>query len=498
MARSFALAAALTLALAGCGGAPKPPAPSPSPPPPTKPAPVAADPEPFRATRPAKGAPSHSTYPTPELARLGNGLSVYFIARSSRVVALRFVVRHGASSVDEGKSGLADLTARMLTESTRKKSSAALAEAVESLGTTLSSGAERDGSEATLTVLPGDVPRALGLLAEVATTPAFAEDDFARVKNEWLDTLRAERQNPQRLATLAALRALWGNRFGAPVAGSVPDVEKLTTKDLRDFHRRAYTPDSAALIVVGDLDKAKLTADIERAFGTWRGKDAIAAAPAPTPAIPAKTRVLVIDRADAVQSAMIAVTPAPKRSDPGYEARQIVGRALGGLFTSRLNSNLREKHAYTYGAIAQPVASRTWGALIVSTSVRTDVTAPALDEIMVELKKIRDPSPATAITADEIQRSKADLVFGVGSTLEHPSRIADVTSELFVHALPLDYETRYPERLAALAPEAIQTAANAISADQLLVVIVGDRAKIEPALKQRGYAVELAPSSLTE
>jgi zinc protease len=349
-----------------------------------------------------------------------------------------------------------------------------------------------------LTVLPGDVPRALGLLAEVVTTPAFTEEDFTRVRNEWLDTLRAERQNPQRLATLTALRALWGNRFGAPVAGSVPDVEKLTTRDLRDFHRRAYTPDSAALIVVGNVDKAKLGADIERAFGAWRGKDAIAAAPAPTPAIPPKTRVLVIDRAEAVQSALVAVTPAPKRSEPGYEARQVVGRALGGLFTSRLNSNLREKHAYTYGAFAQPVASRAWGALIVSTSVRTDVTVPALDQVLVELKRIRDPSPATAITADEIQRSKADLVFGVGSTLEHPSRIADVTSELFVHALPLDYETRYPELLTALAPEAIQAAANAISPDQLLVVIVGDRAKIEPALKQRGYAVELAPPSLSE
>jgi zinc protease len=336
------------------------------------------------------------------------------------------------------------------------------------------------------------------LLAEVVLTPAFVEADFTRVKDEWLDALRAERQNPQRLATLAAVRALYGSRFGAPVAGSVPDVQKLSTKDLRDFHRRAYQPDSAALVVVGTLDKPQLSAELERTFGTWHGKSAIAEAPAPAAEMPVKTRVLVIDRPDAVQSALVAVMPAPRRAEVGYEARQVVGRVLGGLFTSRLNSNLREKHAYTYGAFAQPVAARSFGLLVVSTSVRTDVTAPALSEIQLELAKIRDPSPATTVSADEIQRAKADLVFGLGSTLEHPSRIADTTSTLFVQGLAPDYNTRYPDTLAALAPEAIRAAATSLIGERLLVVIVGDRAKIEPALKERGQVVELAPASLTE
>lgn len=486
------------LLLAACAGSPPKPAPTPAPTPAKSAAPAPADPEPFRATRPQKGEPSRFTYPTPELFRLGNGLPVYFVARPSRVVALSFVVRHGASSVGEGKSGLADLTARMLTESTRKKSSAALAEAVESLGTTLSSSADRDASETSLTVLPGDVPRALSLLSEVVLTPGFVEADFTRVKDEWLDALRAERQNPQRLASLAAVRAVYGSRFGAPVAGSVPDVQKLSTKDLRDFHRRAYQPDSAALVVVGALDKQKLSAELERTFGGWRGKSDVPQAPAPVAEMPAKTRVLVIDRPDAVQSALVAVMPGSKRSDPGYEARQVVGRALGGLFTSRLNSNLREKHAYTYGAFAQPVAARSFGLLVVSTSVRTDVTAPALSEIQLELAKIRDPSPATTVSADEMQRAKADLVFGLGSTLEHPSRIADTTSTLFVQGLAPDYNTRYPETLGALAPEAIRSAATSMVGEQLLVVIVGDRAKIEAGLRERGHVVELAPANLTE
>ncbi len=480
--------------------------------PPRKPAPVpaasaapppatsalAADPEPFRKERPKPGPAGHFEYPTPELAHTKSNLPVYTVTRPSRIVALRLVIRHGANAVEPGKSGLAGLTARMLSESTRKKSSAALAEAVESLGSTLNSEATRDESVVSLTVLPNDVPRALELLAEVALMPAFTDADFTRVRAEWLDGLRSERQNPQRLATLAAVRGLFGPKFGAPVDGRLKDVERLTAADLRDFHKKAYTPDSAALFVVGPLESRVVLAEVERTFGGWRGKSAVSEPETIAAEVPDKTRVLIVDRPGAVQSAVTAVEPFPRRSEPGFEARQVAGRILGGLFTSRLNMNLREEHAYTYGAFSHPVATRALGALLVSSSVRTDVTAPALDEMVAELGRIRDPAAGAPLSDGEIQRAKADLIFHLGSTLEHPSHIADVTSELFVQGLPLDYHTRYPATIRALDRRSIEQAAASISANRLLVVIVGDRAKIEPALRQRGHNPEAAPAEWLE
>jgi zinc protease len=485
-------------ALAGCGHSkPAPPQVAPKPVASVAPA-EAADPEPFRAARPAPGAAGQFTYPTPEQMKLANGLSVYLVKRRARVAALKLVISHGASEVPEGKAGLAGLTARMLTESTQKKSSAALAEAVEALGTTLASDASRDESNVSLTVLPTELPRALGLLAEVVTTPAFSPTDFARVRAEWLDGVRGERQNPQRLATLVAVRSVFGPVLGAPVTGSIPELEKLTAADLREFHRKLYTPDSAALVVVGDVDARELMAQVGKAFGSWRGKSTIVRAPVTLPQGPERTRVLIVDRPGAVQSAVVTLQPFPKRSDPGYEARQAMGRVLGGLFTSRLNTNLREEHAYTYGVFAQPVSSRQWGALVVSSSIRTDVTAAALDEIVLELKRMQDPSLGAPVGREELGRAKADLIFNLGATLEHPNRVADEASELFVDGLPLDYDARYPSLVSALSEEEVSDAARGITPSRLQVVIVGDRSKIEPELTRRGYAPELAPSALSD
>ncbi len=202
-----------------------------------------------------------------------------------------------------------------------------------------------------MTVLPADFAAALKLLAEVVTEPAFSTQDFDRVKNEWLDAVRAERQDPQRLAAVTAFRALNGPIFGAPVNGTLADLRRLAVGDLRDFHARAYTPDNSALIVVGSLDAAGIKAEVEQKLGAWRGKNRIVQVAAP-PRAPAVQRVLYVDRPDAVQTAISAVQSFPVRSEPGYEAREIVVTTLGGLFTSRLNTNLREQHAFTYGAFA--------------------------------------------------------------------------------------------------------------------------------------------------
>ncbi|HMJ10930.1 MAG TPA: pitrilysin family protein, partial [Polyangiaceae bacterium] len=408
-----------------------------------KPAPRAApaDLEPWRKQRPAPGAPAELAYPAPEVVRLPNGLTLYVLQRKAGIAELLLVVRHGQSSVPEGKSGLAALTARMLSEGTRAKTTLALAEAVESLGTTLETDAGRDHSSVALQTLPRDLGQGLALLAEVVQAPRFDAKDFARVKNEWLDGLIAERQQPQRLASLVALRLLLGMSQGAPVSGSVPDVKSLNVPDLRDFHRRYYTPADSALILVGDFTLADVKAPVEKSLGTWRGH---AAQPSPTPKAPAPApgkRLVLVDRSDAVQTALFSIQVFPKRNVAGHEARQVLSNLLGGLFTSRINQNLREKHAFTYGARSTLMATRAWGAFSVATSVRTDVTGAALEQLGLELAGIANNSKP--IKPPELSRSKIDLINALGAHLEHTGHIAEDLAQSFVQSLPTDYVSRY-------------------------------------------------------
>jgi zinc protease len=496
-----ALRAAFALALFGvvaCSGnvktyqakPPAPPAPSSS---------VAPDPEPWRSERPKAGKPGELHFPEPNLLKLANGLSVYIVERPTAVVALEFVVRHGASSLTEGKSGLAALTARLLVESTKKHSSRDLAEAAESLGSPLSSNASRDESTVSLSVLKSDTDRALALLAEVVREPAFDEKEFERVRGEWVDGLVAERQAPDRLASLAGLRLLNGPVLGAPVSGGLTDVKRLRVTDLKEFHARRYVPSDSALVIVGDTGFEALRPSLDRYFGSWRAaappaKSPPAQLPPPNPGL----KLVAIDRPGAVQTAIFAGQRFPPRSAPGFEAREVLGEIVGGLFTSRINMNLREKHAYTYGASARPVATRQWGAFVVGTSVRTDATAPALSEALHELQLARDPSLGAPLTNEEIARAKAALLHELGARLEHGSLIAGSIVNLFSLDLGTNYYTHYPELVNAVTPADLEASQRLLSPEDLIVVVVGDVAQIRPGFDKLGWKLEPADDSLTD
>ena len=457
-----------------------------------------ADPDAFRLSPPKPGAHPAVKFPTPGIKTLANGITLLVLPKHSAVTTLSVVVRRGASSLPLGKSGLAALTARMLTEGTQLHSSLALAELSESLGSTLQADAGRDESHVELSTLTADVARGLELLAEVVFKPAFHDADFTRVKGEWLDGLRAERQEPSRLASLVALRSLLGPSAGAPVSGGIPDVEKLTVADLRTFHARNYLPANLAVIAVGDVTLAALEPDVERLFGRATGTASAPENASATPDAPSKLELLIVDRKDSVQTSIFAVQPFPKRSEPGFEAREIMSSLVGGLFTSRLNSNLREQHAYTYGVHAQALATRQWGAFYAATEVKSETTTDALGELLKELARAQDPKRGAPITEQEAARARTDLMHSLGARLEHTSSLADAMATLFAQQLPTDYYTKYPAFVSAIPTSEVAAQAARLTPQRLLVVIVGDRAQLEPSLKQRGYAPEIADPRLLE
>jgi len=468
---------------------------------PTRPATTAsAAPEPdesWRNTPPEPGAAAQLVYPAAELSTLPNGLTVAVVRRPTRVATLAVVVRHGQSAVETSKSGLAALTARMLTEGTRHRSALALAEAVEGLGSSLEHDSGRDDSTLSLHTLVQDVPEGLTLLAEVVQEPAFAAADFSRVQREWIDGLVAERQSPMRLGSLVGLRLLLGPDHGAPVGGSVVDVEKLRVADLAKFHRERYVPASAAVIVVGDVSVEGAREAVARAFGKWKTQKPVPPpryAPIPTAA---PTRVVVVDRPDSVQSAIFVGQTLPARKEPGHEARLLLSSVVGGLFTSRINDNLREQHAYTYGARSDVAATRLWGAFVVQTSVETAVTADALGELVSELRRAKDPSLGAPITGEEVARARADLASALGAHLEQTDRMAADVATLFVHGLGPRYHAEFESTLAAVTTAQVAEQAQRLDPERLVVVVVGAKSSIQPALEKKGFVVTQAGDALT-
>jgi zinc protease len=349
-----------------------------------------------------------------------------------------------------------------------------------------------------MTSLREDLKPALALLVEVAREPSFAQKEIERVRGEWLDSLEAERQSPSRLASLVGLRLLLGTTVGAPVNGSRPDVEKLNREDLVRFYGETFVPDNLALVVVGDVTMDDVRPIAAELLGPWKAR---APTPEPTPAPPATLdgkKVYFVDRPGAVQSALFVAQPFPKRSEPGHEAREVLNSVLGGLFTSRLNMNLRETHAYTYGVRSLDMATRDWGAFAVMTQVRTDVTGPALVEALSEVKRARDPGMGAPISDGEVAVARADLEQHLGATLARTEDVADRVEELFIQDLPVDYLQKYPALLDSVTPTTASVVAQKLDPEHSVVVVVGDKAAVAEQLTSRGFTVEPAADALTD
>jgi zinc protease len=450
------------------------------------------DTERWRKTAPMPGADSPWTYPVPSVATLSNQMRVYVLQRPSGPVSLSLVIRHGASDVPPDKCGLASLTASLMAEATKTKNHHVLSEIAESLGSTLTGDANRDYVHLSLDTLAEDVNRGIDLLAETLTSPAFAAADFLRLRKQHLDDLVAERQNPSRLASLVGLRAILGERFGAPVGGRLSSIRSLAVEDVQHWHRRYAYPDAVALLVVGPVDASTVIASAENALGKLRGKRPNLDAP-PTAHPADSTQVYLVDRPNSVQSAIFVAQTYPNRSAPGYAARQILDNIIGGQFTSRVNQNLREQHAYTYGAHSATVATRHFGLFAISTNVETDVTVPAVQEIVKELRELRGPNPLRPIGVEELERARTGSIQSLGSHLEDGHRLLLDLEQIFVHALPPTYLGDYLSEVRGLDGASLATESERLAPDHLSIVVVGDLSRVREQLETAGLRTTLTP-----
>jgi zinc protease len=424
---------------------------------------------------PQPAQPKELVRPEPGSLQLGNGFSVWALSAPAATLSLRVTCRVGARDNPAGKSGLAAMTTRLLTEGTEQKSALDLAVAAESLGTSLLEDSSRSSSSIELEVLPKDEEQAVALLAEVLRKPVFLEKELVRVRTEWLDDLISQREDPAQLSWLVGMRALLGPRWGISPKGTPRDIKKLTAKDVRGFWNTHFRPERCALLAVGPISVGSLEGIAATHFGGWRPGKGEPTEALPAIAAPAHTALYVFDRPNAVQSALFVAGSAPIAHSEGHEARQVLNNLFGGLFTSRLNQNLREKNAYTYGAFSTFVSTRDWGLWAASTSVRTDVTAPALTQLLAEWRGLGgQPSIAQA----EIDRARADLVFNASAHLEHTSSLLEELEEIFVNELASAYYSTLPGVLAAVNQDQIAQQMRYVPNEGAVIAIVGDESQL--------------------
>jgi zinc protease len=450
--------------------------------------------EAWRNTPPKPGPVRAPVLPRPQSYKLANGLTVLHLYRPQMpIVTAELVVNGGLASTDPALPGVPDFAASLLDEGTTTRNALALAEQFEQIGSAYGARTARDTTTLSVDSLSRNFAESMTLLADVAQHPTFPDDEVERQRKARASDIASAREQGGTLANAAFARAIFGptNPLGVPGIGTEKSIEQTTRGDLQRWWQAQFRPAKAALIVVGDIDAVSVRALAERAWGTWQAGSGATIKSAETPPSTIKVRAIVVDKPSAPQTEIRVGRLGTVRTTPDYPALQVLNFVVGGSYTSRINQNLREDKGYTYGAQSRFDYGRTQGAFYVATAVRSDVSGPALHEILAELTRAQ----SSALSPSELDQARGALTQSLPARFETNGAVSASFADLYTYGLPLDYFTRLPAQYSSVrATAAERLAQRYLDPATMVVIMVGDRQKIEPALGKLGVApVEVWP-----
>ena len=487
-ARAWIFGWALSAASA-CGAPPVvPPADGPTTPPAPASAPVTTAPVSAAIdTRPALGAPVAFSPQAVQVLADAAAPAIWIVQRATMpVVSLRVVVPFGARNDPPGRAGLAALTAEMMEQGAGKRDAFQIAQAFELLGAEASVDVGLDDMQVSVTVTRDRLMAAVDLVADVVARPRFDAKEWGRTQPLWLDQLAQRDFEPMAVANVVA-RAVYfgeGHPYATPVDGNTGSVKALRLEDIKRFHAQAFRPEHGVVVLTGDVDEATARAVRTSLVSRWVGAKAppLDARPEATRAVAARPRTVLVERPDAAQTALLLIAPGPGALASEYPAAALANVPLGGSFTSRLNSNLREDKGYTYGIKSAHLASRLAGAHVVRTAVQREVTAPALTEILREVGLLTADGPRT----DEVEKARGTLRVERIETWQTVEGISAEVAQAVGLGVPPTWLGALAQRFEATTDAEVVAATRAMSLPGATIIAVGDRATIEAAFEKNG------------
>jgi predicted Zn-dependent peptidase len=432
----------------------------------------------FPTQMPATGSPKPFTVPASQTFRLPNGMDVTLIPYGitpTAVVSLRVA----AGGLNQGEQvWLPNLAAQMLREGAGGRSGAQIAEAAAGMGGNLAVGANLHETSLTLNVLSEFTPDAVRLIADVARRPDFPATELERVRENLLRNLAVARSQPGPSADVALAAAYYGTDH--PYGRLFPTEAQLrgyTLDDIRRFYEANYGARRARLYIAGRFDAAAVRAAIEQAYADWApGPERLRLPPQPRPG----PRVLLVDRPGAPQSTIRLAFPAPVAGTAGDIPMRVSNALLGGSFSSRITTNIREAKGYTYSPFSSTTFNAGEALWAFNADVTTDVTGPAIKEVFHEIRRMQTEAIPEAEAAGMRTYLAGTFVLQNAS----PAGLINSIATRDFHGLPTNWLDTYVQNVLAVPAAGMQTAVReALPLERMSLVVVGDLAKITPQLK---------------
>ncbi len=437
-----------------------------------------------RSVEPQPGPPFKMSIPKIERATLDNGLRVVLVEhRELPVVQVQFVLRSGADADNTEKAGVARLTADMLDEGTKNRTSLQIADELDFIGASVATSATYDASIGSLLTLKEHLPKAMTILSDIILYPNFPENEFERLKSELLTDLLAQKVRTDIIAGNIFNAKIFGSQhsYSQSIDGSEETVQKIILNDIKEFYNKHYSPNNASIIIVGDITKNEAVAVVKKFFGKWEKKE-IAQLKLFNPQISTENKIYLMNKDNAPQSQIRIGNIGIERRSPDFYAVNILNQILGAS-NGRLFLNLREAKGYTYGAYSNFAMRKSAGPFTAYAGVKTEVTDSALIEFIKEFNRLRDELVPQA----EFDMYKTAVIQRLPRIFETPTQIAGQLMALELFNLPDDFFSTLVDKYKAITPVDIKRVAQKyLHPKNLTVVVVGDGKKIKEKIEKLG------------
>jgi len=406
---------------------------------------------------------------------LPNGITLLHSEKTGLpIVTVVVAIRAGSVAEAPEKAGLANLTADLLNEGTKTRSSKEISDAIEFVGGSLGTSGGSDYVTISLSVLKKDLDLGLDLLSDIILNPAFSDDEVLRRKTAIKNSIIRQKEEPGVIASKAFAKAVFGTfPYGTPVEGTEESLDRITREDIIAFHKAHYLPNKTIMTVVGDLGKAELNSLLGQYMTKWQQA---AAKDLSLPALPDREEAEVVKiQKNLAQATIIFGHLGISRDNPDFYAVSVMNYILGGGgFSSRLMDNIRDNRGLAYDVHSYFSANKHAGSFQVGLQTKNEAANIAIGEIFKELERI-STEPVTDL---ELNDAKSYLTGSFPLRIDSNKKLSAFLTSVEFYGLGLDYIEKYPEFIEAVTKDdLLRVAKKYLNAKNYVLVVVGNLEK---------------------
>ena len=406
---------------------------------------------------------------------LPNGLVVLHSEKHSLpIVMVTLLIKASPLNEPKDKAGLANLTAELLAEGTKNRSSTDISEEIEFIGASLDVSVVSDYTSVTLSVLKKDINKGFELFSDILLNPVFPEKEIERKKELVKGSLRHSEEDPAFLAERAFKKEIFGEHpYGRLIEGSVDTIDAIKREDLITFYSAYFLPNNSILSVVGDLTEEELNSLIKTYLKDWEKADLPSILTQGFNIGKAK-RTVQIDK-DLTQANIILGHIGIRRDNPDYYAVSVMNYILGGGgFSSRLMQTIRDEMGLAYDVDSFFTSNKEKGLFQIEVQTKNDSANSVISEILNQMKKMRQK----IVSDEELSDAKSYLTGSFPRRLDTNRKIADFLASVEFYNLGLDYAEKYSTYINSITKKDIfRVAQKYLDPEDYVLVVVANQKK---------------------